>query len=114
MKTRFVSTPILVLVLAACGGGGDDDGSDNPGDPDGGGPGDTTDAAPDEDGFVPLVTVDWEVAPPQGADGDKYWCASHTLQQDVIITGFRDISPPGTHHLVLSAGDPSGADDPSF
>ena len=116
MKIRSLpTTTLLSLLLAACGGGGgDDDGSDAPGDPDGGGDGDRTDAGPDADGFVPLLTVDWQLAPPEGANPDKYWCARVTLDHDVIITGFRDISPPGTHHTVISAGDPSGPDDPGF
>ena len=112
MQIRLVSAPLFALLLAACGGGGDDDGSDNPGDPDGGGgDGDDTDAAPDADGFVPILTVDWTLDPPEGANPDKYWCSSRTLTEDTIITGFRDISPSGTHHTVLSFGT-GGTDDP--
>jgi len=116
MTIRLIASPLLALSLAAAcgGGGGDDDGSDAPGDADGGGGGDDTDAGPDADGFVPLITVDWELAPPEGPTPDKYWCARVTLTEDVIVTGFRDISPPGTHHLVVSIGDPDGADDPGF
>jgi hypothetical protein len=117
MKSRVLPTCLLTL-LAACGGGGggggDDDGPGG-GDSDGGGdPADDTDAGPDADGFVPLLTVDWTLQPPDGPNPDKYWCASVTLTQDIIVTGFRSISPPGTHHLVVSIGAPDGADDPGF
>ncbi|HUS65560.1 MAG TPA: hypothetical protein VMZ28_13505 [Kofleriaceae bacterium] len=113
MKIRLTTSTLLALSVAACGGGGgDDDGSDAPGDADGGSDGDDeTDAAPDADGFAPIVTVDWTLDPPEGANPDKYWCASRTLTHDTIITGFRAISPGGTHHTVLSVGS-GGADDP--
>lgn len=116
MKIRLVTSSLLALSLAACGGGGgDDDGSDAPGDPDGGGGGgDETDAAPDADGFAPILTVDWTLPPPEGPTPDKYWCATRTLTQDTIITGFRSISPGGTHHTVLSVGSAADADNAGY
>ncbi|HLU68281.1 MAG TPA: hypothetical protein VKZ63_18485 [Kofleriaceae bacterium] len=120
MTTRFrtiLSRALAPLALAALLGacGGDDGGGsgDGTGDPDGGSDTDP-DAGPDADGFAPLLTVDWTLPPPSGPNPDRYWCAALTVEEDVIITGFRDISPPGTHHAVLSVGAGGGADNPGF
>jgi hypothetical protein len=114
--TRF-SFPfalILFFVVPACGGGGDDDGGDtgdngdNGGNPDGGGGGGADADLPD--GYESLVTVDWTIPPPQGPNPDEYWCARLTVEEDMLLAGFNAISPLGTHHTVLSVGDPDGAD----
>jgi hypothetical protein len=110
--TRFHHLLAAFALLAAPACGGDDDGNsddgDNPG-TDGGGE-DDVDSGPDEDGFVELLTVDWSLPPPSGPTPDEYWCARLTVDEDMLIAGFRAISPIGTHHTVLSVGGPGGAD----
>lgn len=64
-----------------------------------------TDAA-GEDGWIELVAGDWSLPP--GTEG--YVCARVTLEEDVLLTAFEAIAPPGTHHTVLTVGDPSGPD----
>jgi hypothetical protein len=51
--------------------------------------------------WVTLVEADWELSPGQ----ESFRCARRTVQQDMYVQAFRDISPPGTHHTVLSMGD---------
>ena len=93
-----------LLLSSACGGstssepGADADVSgDGDGDADGGG---------DGDGYQPLVTGSWSI--PAGDEG--YWCVRKTVTEDTYITGFRAISPVGTHHTVLTVGTAAGAD----
>jgi hypothetical protein len=118
MKTRFLSPSIyafaLLLSLAACGG--DDDG-DGDGNIDGGGDGaidsgsggDGADAAT-VDGYAPILTTSWTLPPPSSTTPDEYFCARLTMKEDVLLAGFRTISPNGTHHTVLSIGEPVQAD----
>ncbi len=110
--SRFSFALILFLALPACGGddggggGGDGDGAGNP---DGGGGGGGADADL-PDGYETLVTVDWTLPPPSGPTPDEYFCARLTVTEDMLLSGFNAISPIGTHHTVLSVGDPDGAD----
>ena len=120
MSTRFphhamtlAAAAALALLAAGCGGDDDDGTGDAPGQPDAT-PGDQPDAGVDADGFAPVITVDWELPPPSGPTPDEYWCATYTPTEDVIITAFRDLSPPGTHHAVLSLGSGGGADNPGY
>src|SRR5678815_3853997 len=108
----FVLALMLILPAAACGG--DDDGTtgdgdgDGAGNPDGGGGGGVDADLPD--GFGRLVTVDWNLPPPSGPTPDEYFCAKLTVDEDMLLSGFSSISPGGTHHLVLSVGEPDGPD----
>jgi hypothetical protein len=112
MRSVLSGFALVALVLPGCGG--DDDGSgDGAGRQDGGG-NDRADAGPDEDGFSNLLTVNWSLPPPDGPDPDEYWCARKTLTEDLIITGYRNLSPAGTHHLVLSAESSSQPDNPGY
>jgi hypothetical protein len=96
--------------LAGCGGGDDSGDDDVPVDGDGS-PIDV-DADPsapdaaDPAGWDVLLTGDWELA--AGTEG--YQCAYVTLEEDVWFDGVEAIAPLGTHHTVLSVGNPSRAD----
>jgi len=80
-----------VMLAGACGG--ESDGDDGP---DGG----------NSDEWQPLVTLDWALEAPGGAEEPEgYVCKTYTVPEDMIITGFRTIAPPGTHHAVLSVGE---------
>lgn len=114
MKTRILSLSTMFLTLTLAGAcGGDDDG----GTIDGGGDGQEPDAAGGADAsaagdYQSLVTTDWTLPAPTSSTPDQYFCARLTVQEDMIVSGFRTISPNGTHHTVLSAGDPNGPDNP--
>jgi Copper type II ascorbate-dependent monooxygenase, C-terminal domain len=124
MRTRFVSfSPLLLslLLAGACGGdddatdaaddgadGADDDGADDGLDAGGGG----SDAGSIE-GYEPILTTTWSLPPPTSSTPDQYFCARKTMDEDVFVSGFRTISPNGTHHTVLSVGEPQGPDTPS-
>lgn len=99
MSVRLL--PLTFLAgLVACG-------SSSKGDGDEVDAGDQT-AEPDAnlEGFVELISGDWTAAP-----GDEpYHCARLTVAEDTYITAFKDLSPLGTHHTVLSVGDPQGPD----
>ena len=87
MRARFLSTCIWAT-LAACGGGDDDGGA---GDPDGGGdPGSDagSNAAPDADGFAPILTVDWTLDPPDGPNPDKYVTWGDSSNEEMYFAGF--------------------------
>jgi hypothetical protein len=47
-----------------------------------------------------LIDREWELAP----YSETYRCVRVTVEEDLYIQGFRDISPVGTHHTVLTAG----------
>ena len=113
-RFSFLFALFLFLFLPACGGGDDDggdtgDSGDGAGNPDGGGGGGGADADL-PDGFETLLTVDWALPPPEGPHPDKYFCARLTVDEDMLLSGFSAISPVGTHHTVISVGDPDGAD----
>lgn len=109
-RSKVFSLALAALVGAGMAGCGDDDaaGDDTPtpdaGDttPDAGGP----DAAPGD--WVPVIQANWTLA----AGKEGYICASKTLTEDLYIGGYRPIAPAGTHHTVLSYGEPTGTDDP--
>lgn len=109
----FALALMLIFVTPACGGdddGGTGDGTgDGAGNPDGGGGGGGVDADLPA-GFESLVTVDWTLPPPSGPTPDEYFCGKLTVHEDMLLSGFSSISPLGTHHLVLSVGEPDGPD----
>lgn len=55
---------------------------------------------PVDDGFENLITRDWELKPSE----QKYWCIRKTVTEDIYISSFQSMAPPGTHHTILSAG----------
>jgi hypothetical protein len=119
---RFLSCASLAISLSlapACGRDDDDDGGDagsaidaSQGGPDASG-GDRADAAV-VDGYRALVTTNWTLPPPTSSTPDQYFCASLTVEEDIIIDAFRNVSPNGTHHTVLSVGPRTGPDNPGY
>ena len=61
-------------------------------------------------GVVPqwtrLIEGSWEIP----AATEFYKCVRMTVEEDTYVKGFKSIGPMGTHHTVLSAGVPTGAD----
>jgi hypothetical protein len=79
-----------VLVLAACGGGsphgaGDAGGSDS-----------GVDAS--DPGWTPLISRSWVLAPGL----QTYKCRRIQVPTEMWVSGFRAMSPTGTHHEVLT------------
>jgi hypothetical protein len=60
----------------------------------------------DGEGWEVLVAADWEVA--KGTE--QNYCLKKTFDEDVTISSFEALAPPGTHHTVVTVGDPEGAD----
>lgn len=86
------SWAVVAVVVAACGSPGSlsIDASGDPGPIDG-----RTDAG---DGWTDLIQRGWTVA----AGIEDYRCRRIQVTQDTYITGFRALSPPGTHHELLT------------
>jgi hypothetical protein len=82
---------VLTALLAACGSDAASAGDDAP-------PvdGATADGLPD--GWKNLMQGNWNLAP--GEEG--YFCVYVTIPADVYVKSFRPLSPPGTHHSVLT------------
>lgn len=53
-----------------------------------------------------IVTGGWTIEP--GTEG--YVCVRKTLTEDLVVGGFEALNPPGTHHTLLTYGDPDGPD----
>jgi hypothetical protein len=81
---RAMRAAVFCAVLCACGGGGESD--------------PTPDAA---GGWQPLITKGWQLMPGAEKTSD---IALDTLEQDVVIGGFRPLAPQGTHHTLLFRG----------
>jgi hypothetical protein len=87
-----------VVALAACG-------SSSMKTVDGSPMGSDADAGPDANippGWTTLIDGHWQLAP-AGQNGDEiYWCHRMKVTQDMWISGFRALAPPGTHHAILT------------
>lgn len=77
----------VLLVASACTGATDE------GDPMDGG----------DDGFETFAEYTWEIPP-----GEKVFCNSTTLTEDITLDALEALAPPGTHHVIASWGDPDG------
>jgi hypothetical protein len=53
-----------------------------------------------------LLTGEWTRSP--GTEG--YTCVRHTITEDLYVSAFEAISPTGTHHTLLTLGDPDAPD----
>ena len=126
MKLLFVSRTTLergpmkpyavvfaCLLLPACTT------EDNPLAPDGALPdAGAADAGGDGSGYVPpgvertLIEASYQI--PSG--NEKYFCMRETLTEEVIVTRFAPVAPPGVHHTVLAVDNmtkhPDGAGGP--
>lgn len=91
---------IVLAVLVACGGGG---GSGDSGD---GGGDAAVDAPPITGEWQSLLEGEWSLAPTEEA----YFCVYATVPRDIYLDAFRPLTPPGTHHTVLTIYDGSHAD----
>ncbi|HEX4338803.1 MAG TPA: hypothetical protein VH062_23015 [Polyangiaceae bacterium] len=63
---------------------------------------DTTQA----DQWKTIITGDWSLDP----GTESYTCVRQTLDEDVIVSKFDAINPLGTHHTLLTVGDPDQPD----
>jgi hypothetical protein len=59
-----------------------------------------------EETWESLIETEWEVPP----NTENYLCVRRTLDEDVFVTAFKALNPYGTHHTVLTVGNPNGAD----
>jgi hypothetical protein len=57
-------------------------------------------------GWSALVEGKWDLP----ANSEGYRCVRFTLPEDLWISQFRPVIPLGTHHTLLTVGDPSGPD----
>jgi hypothetical protein len=83
--TRYVLGAVLLVACHANPGTGDDAPID----------GTTVDADP---GWAMLVSRSWTLP----ANSEAYRCTRIQIPTDMWVSGFRAISPPGTHHSVLT------------
>ncbi len=95
MATKHVVLAIVIASALGCGGGSGTPGGDDASVIDA--PIDT--ALPD--GWLSLLEGDWTLAP--GDEG--YFCVYVTVPRDTYIKAFRPLTPPGTHHTVLTRYD---------
>ena len=114
MSKRSITMLFLVLSAAACGDGESEDTAGNadagPGaagsaaeaDAGGGDPGPSVETGtprekPPASAFEELLAYDWELEPGE----EQYYCVFKTVDQDMWVTDFDPIQPPGTHHVTL-------------
>lgn len=57
-------------------------------------------------GWTTLIEGEWTM--PAGTEG--YVCARHTVTEDLFVNAFDAMSPPGTHHTLLTMGEPNAPD----
>jgi copper type II ascorbate-dependent monooxygenase-like protein len=71
-----------------------------------GGTPDATEGPVGEARWEMLVGAEWSLEP-----GDqRYFCVRKTLEEDLWVQAFDALSPLGTHHTVLTQGEPDGPD----
>jgi hypothetical protein len=58
------------------------------------------------DGWKDLLSGDWTMPP--GSEG--YVCVRKTVDEDLYVDGFEAINPLGTHHTLLTMGEPNAPD----
>jgi hypothetical protein len=82
----------LTPALAACGGSDSGDQAPTPL---------STDTA-----WETLISGEW--TRPVGTEG--YTCVRRTVEEDLFVKAFEAINPLGTHHTLLTMGEPDGPD----
>jgi len=93
-KTRGFAALALLPTVVACGGSSEDPPAPSPDPPSTGGE------------WRTLLTGEWTL--PAGTEG--YSCVRHTVTEDLWVNGFEAISPGGTHHTLLTVGEPTAPD----
>lgn len=58
------------------------------------------------DNWQTLITGDWTVPP----GTETYTCVRQTVTEDFYVKAFEAINPLGTHHTLLTMGDPDAPD----
>jgi len=53
-----------------------------------------------------LIEAEWSLAP----NSEGYFCAYKTITEDLVIGEFSPVIPLGTHHTVLTMGEPNKPD----
>jgi hypothetical protein len=86
---------LLLPLLAACGSNADESKPNTE-------PKNTVPEGPAYGEWQELITSDWTMAP--GDEG--YFCARKTVDRDMYVTSFEAINPFGTHHTLLTVGEP--------
>jgi hypothetical protein len=56
--------------------------------------------------WLTLITGDWSLDP----GSESYTCVRKTVDEDLYVSGFEAINPLGTHHTLLTMGDPNAPD----
>ena len=59
------------------------------------------------DGRQHLIDVDWEIPP----GTEQYLCARRVMPDDVYVSAYYPLNPPGTHHTALTVLDKPNARD---
>lgn len=90
---------------ADAGGHADDavDAGGTPGASDAGGPGADASVAAE---WAAIISGDWKLEPRT----EKYVCVRQTVKRDTTFRAMRAINPFGTHHTLLTVGDPNEPD----
>ncbi|HMJ12061.1 MAG TPA: hypothetical protein VK524_11640, partial [Polyangiaceae bacterium] len=88
LMARCLGLTCLGLASAACGSSDDDDE-----------PTDTRE-------WRTIISGEWSM--PESKEG--YSCVRQTIQEDLIVNGFEAIIPLGTHHTLLTMGEPNAPD----
>jgi hypothetical protein len=97
----------VLVCLGACGGPRAGEPSDAGGDGvsvDGDGGSDASPVLPGE--WTTLIEGDWDLP----VNDEGYFCVRKTVAATVFVRAFRPVIPLGTHHTVLTIGEPSGPD----
>jgi hypothetical protein len=56
--------------------------------------------------FEEFIAQDWTIDP----GVEAYYCVYKTLTEDVWVSDYRALAPPGTHHVTVGYGNPGSPD----
>lgn len=93
-------------LAAGCSDDSNNGASPDAGETGGSDAGSDVDAAVGSENWQTLIEGAWEIPP----GTEFYKCVRLTVPVDTYISDFKAIGPPGTHHTVLSVGNPNAAD----
>jgi hypothetical protein len=100
LRRALLLHPALLACLGGCGSSAEEEpapvdqniGPDEPG--------------PSEEGWETLISGEWSLPP--GEEG--YTCARVTVPESMYVSAFEAINPVGTHHTLLTVGEPDEPD----